>query len=78
VGHVVHSCVSEAQNIDLLFFMLRCDRYRFNKKGVGTFHRTCVFASGGIYGSRSAFRCVQGMKHQDIIFHAAVGPVLFT
>jgi hypothetical protein len=27
-----------------------------------TLRRTCVFASGGICGSRSAFRCVRGVK----------------
>jgi hypothetical protein len=37
--------------------------------------RTCVFASGGIYGSRSTFRCVQCVKHRHTIFHARVGPV---
>jgi hypothetical protein len=32
----VHSGASRAQNIDALFFMLGCDRYGFNKIGVGT------------------------------------------
>jgi hypothetical protein len=40
-----------------------------------TFCQTCVFASGGICGSRSAFWCVQGMKRRCAIFHAQVGPV---
>jgi hypothetical protein len=38
-------------------------------------HRTCVFASGGIYRSRSALRCIRGVKHQRTIFHAQVGRV---
>jgi hypothetical protein len=38
-------------------------------------HGTPVFASGGIYGSRSAVRCIQGVKHRRIIFHAGVGSV---
>jgi ribosomal protein S28E/S33 len=37
--------------------------------------RTCFFASGGLCGSRSAFRCVRGMKHRHTIFRAQVGPV---
>jgi hypothetical protein len=38
-------------------------------------HRTCVFTSGGICGSRSAFQFVQGMKRRRSIFHARVGLV---
>jgi hypothetical protein len=38
--------------------------------------RACVFASGVICGSRSAFRCIQGVKHRRTIFHARVFPVL--
>jgi hypothetical protein len=42
-----------------------------------TLRQTCVFAFGVIFGSRSAFWCIQGMKHQRTIFHARVGPVRF-
>jgi hypothetical protein len=35
-----------------------------------TLHRTCVSASGGIYGSCSAFRCVRGVKQRRTIFYA--------
>jgi hypothetical protein len=42
-----------------------------------TLRRTCVFVSGGICGSRSAFRSVQAKKHQRTICHAWVGPVWF-
>jgi hypothetical protein len=38
--------------------------------------RTYVFASGGICGSRSTFRCVWGAKRRYTIFHARVRPVL--
>jgi hypothetical protein len=38
----------------------------------GTLRRTCVFALGGIYGSRSVFRCVHDVKHRHTIFHARV------
>jgi hypothetical protein len=32
-----------------------------------TLRRICVFATGGICGSRSAFRCVRAMKRQRTI-----------
>jgi hypothetical protein len=38
------------------------------KIGPGTLCQTCVFASGGICRSRSAFGCVQGTKRQCTIF----------
>jgi hypothetical protein len=37
--------------------------------------QTCVFASCGICGSRSAFWCVRGAKRRRPIFHARVAPV---
>jgi hypothetical protein len=78
-GHVVHSGASEVRNIDVLFFMLGWDRYRFHKKRIGTCYADLAFfASGGIYGSRSAFRYVQRAKCRCTIFHARVGPVRFS
>jgi hypothetical protein len=32
--------------------------------------QTSVFASCGIYGSRSAFRCIRRAKHDRTILHA--------
>jgi hypothetical protein len=56
--------------------MLEWDRCGFHKKRARTCYAELVFfASGRIYGSCSAFRCVQGVKRQHTIFHARVGPV---
>jgi hypothetical protein len=66
VGHVVHSGVSKARNIDAPFFMFRWASCGCHKK---------IFASRGIYGSRGAFMCVRGAKHDRTIFHARVGLV---
>jgi hypothetical protein len=43
VGHVVHSYLSRACNVDALFFMLWWDRYRFDKKCTGTSYAEFVF-----------------------------------
>jgi hypothetical protein len=76
--HVVHSGASEPWNIDALFFMLGWDRYGFNKKRVGTcYSKHWFFASSGICGTCSAFRCVWGVKHHYTIFHAWVHPMWF-
>jgi hypothetical protein len=72
-GHVVHS---GARNVDVVFFILRWDQYRYDKKvHRDTLHRTCVFASGGICGSRCTFWCIRGMKCRRSLFHARVGMV---
>jgi hypothetical protein len=40
-----------------------------------TLRQNCVFTSGGISGSRSAIRCVRGVKRRHTIFHVYVGLV---
>jgi hypothetical protein len=67
-GYVVHSDASIAQNISALFFMLGTAQYIFKKSAPGTLRQTCVFASGGICGSRSAFRCDWGMRCRCTFF----------
>jgi hypothetical protein len=64
VGHVVHFGASGVRIIDALLFMLGWDQFRFNKKQGETLCCTCVFTSDWIYGSRSAFWYVRGVKHQ--------------
>jgi hypothetical protein len=39
--------------------------------------QTCVFASSGIYQSRSVFRCVRAMKHRCTICHAKWDQYIF-
>jgi hypothetical protein len=47
------------------------------KSVLGHVMSNLCFASGGICGSRSAFWCVRGVKHQCTIFHTRVGPMRF-
>jgi hypothetical protein len=42
-----------------------------------TLLQTCVFTSGGICGSHSAFQCIWSTKHRHTIFHARLGSVWF-
>jgi hypothetical protein len=41
--HVVHSSAFRARNVDVLFFLLGWDRYRFDKKRTGTHYAERVF-----------------------------------
>jgi hypothetical protein len=42
-GHVVHFGASGVSNVDVLFFMLGCDRYKFHKKHIGTHYAELEF-----------------------------------
>jgi hypothetical protein len=46
-----------------------------DSKSWDTLRRACVFASGGICESRSAFWCIRGANRRCTIFQAFVGPV---
>jgi hypothetical protein len=71
---MVHFGGFGAQNVEIVFFMLGWDRYRFDQKRVRTRYAEPVFfAYGGICGSHSAFWCIRGAKHQCTIFYALVG-----
>jgi hypothetical protein len=75
VGHV-HSGASGAQNVIPLFFMLRWDRFRFDKKGVGTRYAKLVFlylvGSMGHLVNSGAF----GAQNVNAVFFmVVVGPV---
>jgi hypothetical protein len=75
-GLVMHSSVSEARNVETLFFMLRWDRYGFHNNRAGTHCAEPVFFSfGRICWSRSAFRCVRVAKRRCTIFQVREGPV---
>jgi hypothetical protein len=68
-GDVVHSSTSTDQNVDAIFLMLGWSQCGLHKKHAGTRYAEVVFfASGVIYGSHSAFRCVRGVKHRQTIF----------
>jgi hypothetical protein len=73
--HVLHSGASVAQNINTLFFILEWDRYGFQKEHARTRYAKLAFLHPvWICGSRSAFRCVCGVKYQCTIFLARVVP----
>jgi hypothetical protein len=68
-GHVVHSGASEELNVDA---RTDTDSTKSTSRHVMP---NSFFAFGGICGSRSKFRCIQGTKRERPIFQAWVGPV---
>jgi hypothetical protein len=53
-GHVVHSGVSRAQNVDALFFVLEQDQYEHDKKCTVHITPSLYFASDGLCVSHIA------------------------
>jgi hypothetical protein len=53
-GHVVHSGVSRAQNVDALFFVLEQDQYEHDKKCTVHITPNLYFASDGLCVSHIA------------------------
>jgi hypothetical protein len=71
VGHVLHSIASRTQNVNVLFFMLRCDWYGFCKKCAGTRYAELVF----LHLVRSVGHVVHcgasGVRNVDALFFFA-------
>jgi hypothetical protein len=74
-GHVVHSGASGRKMSMHTFCCTVGNIWIQQKLHQNTFRQTCDFLSGGIYGSRSAFRWIQGTKRRCTIFYVWVGPV---
>jgi hypothetical protein len=77
VGHVVRFEPSGPYCWHTIFYARVGPEQIQQKVQWDTLQWTCVFASGRIRGTRSAFRCVRGMKHRCTIFQARVGPVWY-
>jgi hypothetical protein len=73
-GHVMH-CSASGRETQTHYFSGSGGPSVVSINIVGARYVELVFASSGIYGSRSAFRCVQGVKHRRTIFHPGVGLV---
>jgi hypothetical protein len=67
-GHVVHSGVSGVPTSMHYFSCLGGTDMYSTKSAQDTLCRTCIFAFGGICGSRSAFRCVRGANVDALFF----------
>jgi hypothetical protein len=64
MGHVVHSSLTGREMLTH-YFSCSGGRVQFIEKARReTLHRTCVFASGGICGSRNGFWFIRGVKRQ--------------
>jgi hypothetical protein len=74
-GHVVHFSASRVET-SMHYFPCSSGPGEVSIKSArDTLCRTCVFASGGICGSCSAFWCILDVKRLRTIFQARVGPV---
>jgi hypothetical protein len=76
-GHVVHSRAFRHETPTHYFSCLGANGTNSTKSVLGHITPNLCFASGGICGSRNAFRCVQGTKRRCTISQAQLGPVWF-
>jgi hypothetical protein len=60
MGQVVCSVASGTRNINILFSFKGGTKSDLTQSAPHRLRRTCVFTSGAIYGSGSAFRCIWG------------------
>jgi hypothetical protein len=67
-GHVVHSGVFDAQNVDILFFILGWDRYRFHKKRIGTHYAELVFLHQMGFVGHVVHSGSSGAQNIDVLF----------
>jgi hypothetical protein len=72
VGHVVHCGASGARNIDALFFLLRWDRYGFQKKRVDTRHAKCLFFQLLGYAGHIVHSGASGVQNIDTLIFMLV------
>jgi hypothetical protein len=69
--HVVHSGASERAKHRCTIFHAQLGMVWIPRKACrNMLHQTCVFATDGIYESRSALWCIRGVKHRRTIFHS--------
>jgi hypothetical protein len=74
-GHVVHSAHSGHETSTHYFSCLGGTSMDYKNNTSRHVTPNSCFASGGICGSHSAFRCVRDAKRRCTIFHARLGPV---
>jgi hypothetical protein len=67
-GHIVHSGPSEAQNGDVLFFMLGWDWYGFDKKRAGTCYAELVILHPVGYAGHVVHSGASGVCNGDALF----------
>jgi hypothetical protein len=73
-GHIMHSCVSVAQNVNALFFMLGWAQCGFHKKRTGAHYAELMFLHLVGFAGHVVHSGVTVARQRNI-FHAQAGPV---
>jgi hypothetical protein len=73
VGHVVHSGVSEAQNVATLFFMLGWVQYGFDNKRYGTRYTELMFLHLVGYAGHIVYSGVFRVRNVNTLFSGVGG-----